>query len=271
MHEKEISIVYRDGIQVQQQMGEVAGVGTHYLLEVDTSGSKKAKTSIIQAFLEEIRLYYGGLDTWHTERLTEMRIGERKKGKNGFDGSTDFRYDVVVRDIALGSVGEYVYLTRKTRAKKGPEVHFVGTKGEKFQEINAGVLERQGVESSTIVLFAAILLRCTDYQVKWQEEKKELQLIKEGKVIQVEDIKDKEVYTLVKLYTHIMCKSEKKSIFFINGSGMCSQIVQGMIDLIRGTATTSEVYLYNIPTKLKQLIRCNRLELQREERKGVKK
>lgn len=211
-------------------------------------GGKSSRMRSLSTYVKTLVFAFTGVGNRASGAIDELEIGKDWCGtikKKGDSISWDFvkdKQDVIVYNISATEIQESMYTADKVQlqsSKLVPEWSkrlFLPTPDD-----------TRGKVVSAIEVFAKYI---PNYSLEWKGNLV-LKNDKGMKISSMDDIKEDDIYTLLKVITIILKKSQHLGVFFINVEGFRDNTLLALFDFLKKVYGDAFVFLYNCGTKCK--------------------
>jgi hypothetical protein len=212
-------------------------------------GGRNTRKKALEGYLTTIEYAFMGTVNNESGSIREVVMGKSWCGSvaktlNTVNWNCSFdKYNVVVYRLGCDSFSEGYYAAEEVEQGKG--VTYLAL--DSLDSHESAIIKKNMMVS--IVVFS----RCiSKYNLKWDDENHCLILQnKKGQTIDIESVKEDDIYTLLKFISTVIFRDVHLGVFMINAQGVTPSVLNCYLGIIRGLFGDAFVFLYNVSEKLK--------------------
>lgn len=205
-------------------------------------GGKSSRERALGAYIKTMEFAFTGVSNRVNSVIDELTVGKdwcgsvTKKGDSIDWNLVAEASDVIVYNISVEEIQENMYLADSVNIGKDNKLTPVWSKN--LFETNG--TDTKGKFVTAIEAFSEYIDK---YKLVWDNKLKLLN--SNGKVVNMDDISEDDIYILLKLMTLIFKKGKHTGVFFINCAGFNDKTLNAMMSFIKGVYGDAFVFLYN--------------------------
>lgn len=235
-------VAFTNGLEGYSNNLSIVGFSPIELLVAD--GGKTTRMTSLYGYLQTIEYAFTGVINSATGDIADIRISKSWCGgilKTRNNVAWECREDkthTVIYDICADSLKEKYYVA--------DDIEFSGTRiqpkwTKSLVTDNAEIIKHNIV--SSIIAFTKNIRK---YVLRWDDIKNKLVLENtSGNEISIDDVKEDDIYTLLKVINCLISRNRHLGVFIINCHGISDEVLETYNDIIRSIYGDTFVFLYN--------------------------
>lgn len=207
-------------------------------------GSTKTKKQALYGYLKTIEYAFTGVLNRATGNINSIRLekswcgGVTKLQDNVVWDCRDKKGHTIIYDITKDSLNEKYFVADRVDYESGV------IKPRWTNSLYSKDNER--VKNNILYCILAFTKNIRNYTLKWDDKESKLVLLdRYDRVISIDDVKEDDVYILLKVINCLIFRDTHLGVFVVNCEGISDNVINALSDIIVPLYGDTFVFLYN--------------------------